>query len=1435
MFARKRRHPRYRTPEKTSPPTAGTVAQCLMPSDTFAKRMPVVCPVEEERIFRRILFRIQDYERYLEVYAKIIAEATTDELPPIIMEDNLMHRMACLHEIERLIYAYNKIRPIREGQRFLDREHELLFDLMAELNQSWTDLFKDFKGTAFPSNRKRGRELDNPELKDISGSSWWMNLDSTGPIVIKSTDETSSGAEIPEGAEAIKGKIWRIGATASGFRMLANLHQSLRTSNRTLIIYPSSKKSEDKHPSDLTGKILKTARRDVRLSPAFSLSVDPEDAGYTVPVEQTGSWWNKKSLHTLAPTYLDLAMLLQEAWLGVALNPPNVQPNALYNQMRRELGLPPALSGPVPNPVRKLPLRPLRKPTENLEEVFVLLPSESEIPENIEESAKTPDPLASLTPKSIAHEHEDRRPFMAPTSTAPIPWASPACGWGSDDSRSKAQEALLAEYFSFPETDFSRPNTHSIHRPTQGGCADVYFVSFGDQPSMVLKCLKQTRMSEETEKELFTSGMIRMLGKNVTAPQGRLLHSLSPEMDSFTKALAPPGLTPTTGGSLGALQHQLNEIRFQKDPYTAILWERCPGMTPEEIALSGKDTECQEALADESKRINLDRSKYEHLEPLFQHDGFLEALGETYLYDLLLGNHDRLSTFFHVGNMLFDKTTGTLHAIDQASNLWGLNTALNAILRTTPNEKQERLNLTGYYKSPLRNQCNSPYTTHEEMMTVMTKLEGIILDQIRTFIRLFTQDHTQPIHLIDRIFNLEPLRENVHPNTVPLKIGFAEALVRLPSHADKIALMTGMRYRNFQTEARYFLGLLTKTIRIVEAENLTAFKEKITELRAIIAGKPLPYLPDPAEDPTSPLPSPLPREIEKPPPLVVPEPSLEPEKDAGAVPLASPFEADDLYPGGFLRGGKNLEPLRLYRRYFYRGDRKELSEEHNRLLDLSLECAKEVTLRAEHLLGRGPESPYSRQLAETLGLHVAMVVTGLKDGFGTECGIRPELIKQTVAVFNQKAGAELLECVSGHGHTWALTTRDEQELEEIKEKIGSENLPYDDLCFWLGYPPVMQSSISRLSQTDGMDIRLYVHDKSKDPLGYVGGLEFDSMVSDVSEAFLLEQKDLRAKAEGLANLIGPEKFVSVGFRPASKANPDFEFSQKVYNREALRDAPPPYWPSEEGMIVPAPDPLKHFGPTTAVSKSVMDGFLTDGPTLHSKYVFRGNQESLSPEQQRTVKLCFDSASEGVKAAAPPESPLSLHSMKSVLAGQMALVALGSRKAYFDDSGSHSKNEALLHAVKHYNSQDESAPLWTPDTPKRQPWLIKDSEDEQTAKFKKQSQEAGMNDSDLANWLGYPDVSAVGFKDVRDKTGMSIHIHAHHFYILDRALRSHDNHYMGMFCDAGDIFAGKQKEIFARAEMLANALGPYYLVTVDFSLAPEAQPYFTFRDGIVAPN
>ncbi|BDD12010.1 hypothetical protein FUAX_44420 (plasmid) [Fulvitalea axinellae] len=797
-----------------SKPPPGTPIQRMIGSEDFLALAPVGGLVSKEKVWVKIGKAIQDLERFKKADVRLSDPAFSIADKQMRQQENLARQMGALFNMERLIYQYFGYVDYEMYKEREPEEHTLLA-LLDDIEDSWEELVREKGNIPFPSNQMRGFGADTPELMDIKKQ--------INPEELLSSHMTLTIGENACSPEKARSFLWRILMTETGTELLIKLKSELGRARKSIDLHfvPGT---VPYFPWGATALEYNGRRRQGTIPCNFSYM--GKDSRFALKKQGAMRGMTQYSPH---PFYPLLTGQLGEAL--ACLTAPGLTDyitryaSDTYTNMRDELGIPaPGKNASiVANPLTEIPLRPKRKLTDKAEEAFFVIDQESE---------------SDMTPWTIGQKEAPAMEWDGPG------WLKPPT-----DTSGKADWRV---FFAEPESDLALADVYHAGKPRHGSYGRVHFIPCGPHQAAV-KLLVDFRFDREPEKEIFAAGLVRMLGRNVTAPRGRLLESDSPEVETLygkvrggikgfaglpQEQMAPDMVM--TEQSLKDMELSFDSSRFQRHQFIAIHWDLCPGKTPNQIGTVIKESMNKDPHDPQldSRRIHPEMFKHEYHTPLLQDRHYMEALGELYLLDIVIGNFDRFGAFYHASNMLYDTDTHFIHGIDQNVGYLNTNRMLNFLLYEGDDRKPKGLKLTGYSLSDAKAILNKPVPDEKAVAEFCSKMESIMRKLLSKFIQDFLKAPTEPTYLIERFWRLDGVRGASTPDCASFQYGFAKALFNLTGKAGMLESMARFKFKNIQNEAEFVLRMIRLAIGLASLPPVEKTCQALEKARLYAASKP---------------------------------------------------------------------------------------------------------------------------------------------------------------------------------------------------------------------------------------------------------------------------------------------------------------------------------------------------------------------------------------------------------------------------------------------------------------------------------------------------------------------------------------------------------------------------------------------------------------------
>ncbi|BDD06112.1 hypothetical protein [Aureibacter tunicatorum] len=315
-------------------------------------------------------------------------------------------------------------------------------------------------------------------------------------------------------------------------------------------------------------------------------------------------------------------------------------------------------------------------------------------------------------------------------------------------------------------------------------------------------------------REALASNLINLLGRRVTAPKAQVLKRNS----EVLKALAEFATAKKSGSPFDKAMQENQKLPLN---YSAIAMEKAGGMSIAEMdTMSPNDALTEEVI---------------------RHPKTLAALGELYVYDLLIGNHDRLAEEIHTSNTHFNVDAEVsrgwvkkmevgepaLYALDQSMTPLDLYILLECAKKNQP--KEGRCNLGGCKKS---NKLKVEHVFHHDPVFDLNeqrlKKKGCSDPDFQAFaemqierlvakLKKFLEDFLSGVSAhndFNKYFIHRAIDSEINP--MPLDIGFVEGLLNLISKGSIIQSLQWMHMPEFMGEVELLLKTWTRIKDMIE-------------------------------------------------------------------------------------------------------------------------------------------------------------------------------------------------------------------------------------------------------------------------------------------------------------------------------------------------------------------------------------------------------------------------------------------------------------------------------------------------------------------------------------------------------------------------------------------------------------------------------------------
>ncbi|BDD12162.1 hypothetical protein FUAX_45940 (plasmid) [Fulvitalea axinellae] len=809
----------------------------MIGSAEFASKSPVIARPGASQLWSRITKEIEDLERFKEISKRLASATSTSPEQDTRISENIARHMSALRNIETLINQYFGHFPPRLS-KYKEPEDDCLYQLQKDLQVEWLELVETWGDKHYPTAEMRGAAMDSESLQDIKPSEYsHLSNIMANQLIITGPD---GKAPAKRDLDIFRSHFWQMALGPTGTKTLDRLSGKMRITGRKIHVVLDPHSTPRSHPHLSGGKIFLDYQHNRRRAraPRITFPTNLEAPKFLACDTE------KKHAYSASPFHTHLAGMLYEACECV---------DVLYDQegawklhsktvgkMRKEDRL--EKLGPattiVHNPLETLPFREARPLSDKNEDAFFVL----ELPTGTPKAGASEE--LSLTPMEISRLQTPAKKVRAHSSH----WVSP----GTDED-TETQEYFAQTVFAEPDYKIELADMFSLTVPTKGAFADIFFFQCGHQTQLALKLLQDHRLEQEADREVFAAGLTRLIGDRIDTPKGKLLTSDSEEMDVLETKLDEAvthidGLSPADKSkyltekrdTLASVLTIVRQRRFQRHSYVAILWERCPGKTPNLYATAEKNRIMETASPDEQtyRKDNLDKVRHEYHEPLIKDANFMEALGQLYLNDLLIGNFDRFGGWFHASNLLYDQETKTVHGIDQSCGFMNTNRTQNFMLYKGKDPQVKHLKLTGYSAANVYDLTESLGRDRRKLEAFKESMESHLMRHVNTFIEDFISNPFKPARIIQRFYGLHNVRGIQGYDPLPLQLGFADALFELPRKEYVFRQLLRLQYRNFHEEAQFIFHLLLTVIQKIKSIPQDHYRTPLMALRERVAKTP---------------------------------------------------------------------------------------------------------------------------------------------------------------------------------------------------------------------------------------------------------------------------------------------------------------------------------------------------------------------------------------------------------------------------------------------------------------------------------------------------------------------------------------------------------------------------------------------------------------------
>ncbi|MCG8474784.1 MAG: hypothetical protein MI784_04810 [Cytophagales bacterium] len=348
------------------------------------------------------------------------------------------------------------------------------------------------------------------------------------------------------------------------------------------------------------------------------------------------------------------------------------------------------------------------------------------------------------------------------------------------------------------------------------------FVSVSDEYKLAF--------SRNPEKEAFASNFIKSLGQRVDAPATLAIGKEEPYLDELREQAARCP-NPETRASL---KKDIALAKKRSYRYSCLVMEKVAGVTRNQLMKEYGTA-----------------SGHAQLQRVAQWADYQAAMGELYVYDLVLGNYDRFWMTIHGGNAMFNvkmdryRNNGApkvvpqegkpINAIDQTLSSYGqhmmvrylrdqqfVNQGKNATEKKANNIKFSMAGKTAVEAEDLPFHFQSQTQTQ---LSFIRKLFKQVLDS------LMKKDlgKSMPIHFMQTILGEED-------NFRALEIGMVEAMLQLRNKRDMLRAFSKVQYSEFSHDADYLFETCQMVDDLVSSYGEGVLEDKLEEEKFHVRG-----------------------------------------------------------------------------------------------------------------------------------------------------------------------------------------------------------------------------------------------------------------------------------------------------------------------------------------------------------------------------------------------------------------------------------------------------------------------------------------------------------------------------------------------------------------------------------------------------------------------
>ncbi|BDD11837.1 hypothetical protein FUAX_42690 (plasmid) [Fulvitalea axinellae] len=368
-------------------------------------------------------------------------------------------------------------------------------------------------------------------------------------------------------------------------------------------------------------------------------------------------------------------------------------------------------------------------------------------------------------------------------------------------------QAFAKVFFGKPEFKFSQ--LQKMGFPNIFGRSSNLFTLTGNAGhDAVVKFSKKGAVRVgRIEKEILANNLVRLLGRNVTAPGSQALHPLNGDLAQVYYDLkAQPTLEPVFEAFVQAVSDNLADPQA----VTGMLCERVPGTT------------IHQQFIESTGLMSLLLNK---------NPAWLRAIGELAAYNLMMGNGDGAMTVLNPGNLFASPQSSKVTAIDQTVCLFDMlviiSTHYPEATASIPKDKK------GSYKG-FQEALEEPAKHPQELALAQSIVRKYYPKLVSRFIKELRQGKVGD-NLFCKSFTVgcEKYFSPFVLDLRPYSLGLAEGLLQISEQANIRNYLEKWRYMTFGHEMDMMFENWRTIENIVDGE-CPGFAQSIFDLQKIL-------------------------------------------------------------------------------------------------------------------------------------------------------------------------------------------------------------------------------------------------------------------------------------------------------------------------------------------------------------------------------------------------------------------------------------------------------------------------------------------------------------------------------------------------------------------------------------------------------------------------